>query len=225
MSGELGNPKGSFDPKTRGPIVEGNSVTQQTAAHSDEINAGTGRKAWEGEHNVKILSKGMPWDAKIEIDGKPIDRNTQRIEIDLDCEKAQAIVQVTRITTDVTRVKQELLANLLDLTLDECLVVDKILEQARKEASSNSLATQLFAINETDEEGETTTHILSSLIMDAKRYRALQMLASEPDEYLLAVTGDGSGTELTSPQTLDEYSDMRRERYAQQRRAEKAQQS
>jgi len=186
-------------------------MSEQT--HSDEIDARTGRKSFEGEHNVSILSKGMPWDAKILVDGKPIDRNTQRVEIDLDCEKAQAIVQITRIDgKTIERTKQELLANLLDLTLDECLVVDKILEQARKEASSNSLATQLFAINESEEDGAVTTHILSALIQDAKRYRAFKADSIEHSYVDLDSSDwyDEAGPDVGFDKMIDAYVEQQR---------------
>jgi len=204
-------------------------MSEQTHAHSDAIDPANGRKRWEGEHAITIRGRAPTWDSKIEIDGKPIERDTQRIEIDIDCEKAQAVVVLTRFAKDeaghlltadktLVREKHELLANLLDLTADECLVVDKILDQARKEASSNSLATQLFAINESEEDGQVTTYILSQLITDAKRYRAMRE-NSIREGYL------DLSDECDSAERFDEFADKERQTVHELKLAQRAKQS
>jgi hypothetical protein len=132
-------------------------MSDENMQQSDAITT-AGRRKWEGEHKIEIKATAPAWDSQITIDGKGL-HDVKRIEIDIDCEKMQPIAKLTRvlrgdIAASLKGQTDELVMNALDLTAAEILVVDAVLESARKAANSEQLAVQLFAI-------------------DAKRYRAL----------------------------------------------------
>lgn len=166
------------------------SEQEQRTEYSDEISR-AGRREWEGEHKVEIRASAPSWDSHLWIDGKELSRDVTRIEIDLDVAKLTPICKLTRYVRDedgqvpseeasLKRYTQQLVMNALDLTSDEMLVVDTILESARKAANSEQLAVQLFAIDATDEGDDHTVRItLDALLRDAKRYRGLRNLIAE----------------------------------------------
>jgi hypothetical protein len=152
-------------------------MSDENMQQSDAITT-AGRRKWEGEHKIEIKATAPAWDSQITIDGKGL-HDVKRIEIDIDCEKMQPIAKLTRvlrgdIAASLKGQTDELVMNALDLTAAEILVVDAVLESARKAANSEQLAVQLFAIDATEEGSDETVRMtLDALLRDAKRYRAL----------------------------------------------------
>jgi hypothetical protein len=145
-------------------------MSDENMQQSDAITT-AGRRKWEGEHKIEIKATAPAWDSQITIDGKGL-HDVKRIEIDIDCEKMQPIAKLTRVLRG--DIAASLKGQTDDLTAAEILVVDAVLESARKAANSEQLAVQLFAIDATEEGSDETVRMtLDALLRDAKRYRAL----------------------------------------------------
>jgi hypothetical protein len=200
-------------------------MSEQKEVHSVTLDVNTGRRSYEGEHRVVIVSRDMPWNAELLVDGKAV-RNVKRIEIDIDCEKALQLVKLNSVIFDdegETQMKNlvtELTANALNVTIEEAVCVELILEKARQEAMSNARAVQLFSITESDDSDEPNMAeriLLSDLLRDAKRYHALRLRVEHEQE--------GVEMYFENPQAVDVYADGLRADQAEARRAQKARQS
>lgn len=193
--------------------------------HSDDISR-AGRREWEGEHAVEIKATAPTWDTKLLIDGKSLSADVKRIEIDIDVEKMTPIAKLTRLYRDedgrpvseeatLKTYTQQLVMNALDITSEEMLVVDMILESARAAAMREQVAVQLFAIGATDDEtGERVSATLDALFRDAKRYRALRRLIQEEND---AIELHASARGVLSPYDEDGLDRVADELWQQQR--------
>jgi hypothetical protein len=214
------------------PLVAEALTREGKAEHSNAVDLHSGQRSWEGEHRVVLVSRDLPMNAELLIDGKSI-QNAKRIEIDVDSAKSVVIVKIEQIemheqidgSTALHERTIELTANLLNITLEEARVVDVILNKARQEASSNAQAVQLFTITDTDEQGEQTTQILGDLLRDANRYRALRALIAEENDAIDLHTAQVRNHKPYDADGLDQVADELWTSQAEQRRIERQAQS